>query len=211
MSDETRQREQTDMEPAAVPVTAGADGAVVRLTFWQTVLSVVGVLIAIIALYAALSESRAVRQQTAAAVWPFVQLSIQDYDGEHGARFGLSFTNAGVGPAKMRALRIHIGGLPVTDWREAVLRVGGDPAAPVARNFIRGRVLRPDETVTVISTMDAPLARRFQAAMADGESAIVYCYCSIFDDCWLADSRADLQAPEPVAACPDFGDSGFSG
>lgn len=49
-----------------------------RLTFWQTLLSVLGVFIAVVALYAALSESAAVRQQTAAAVWPFVQLSIED-------------------------------------------------------------------------------------------------------------------------------------
>ena len=61
--------------------------SIVRLTFWQTVLSVAGVIIAIAALYAALVESAAVRRQTAAAVWPFVQMSIEDYDTGAAARF----------------------------------------------------------------------------------------------------------------------------
>jgi hypothetical protein len=41
---------------------SGAENAFVKLTFWQTILSVVGVFIAIVALYAALTESAAVRQ-----------------------------------------------------------------------------------------------------------------------------------------------------
>lgn len=54
---------------------------------WQIVLSVVGVFIAVLALYAAITESEAVRRQTAAAVWPFVQVSIADYDsGDAGWR-----------------------------------------------------------------------------------------------------------------------------
>ena len=54
--------------PPADPATAGTERAFVRLTFWQTVLSLVGVFIAIVALYAALTESEATRKQTSAAV-----------------------------------------------------------------------------------------------------------------------------------------------
>ena len=32
------------------------------------------------------------------------------------------------------------------------------------------------------------------------EIAVRACYCSIFDDCWVMDSRK--QDPEPVKACP---------
>jgi hypothetical protein len=41
--------------------------------------------------------------------------------------------------------------------------------------------------------------------MVDPDTHITFCYCSIFDDCWLADSRLDLQNPAPVEQCPDFG------
>ena len=87
-----------------------AENHIIRLTFWQTILSIVGVVIAVLALYAALTESAAVRQQTAAAVWPFVQLNIANYDTGDTAGFSLGFTNVGVGPAKMQDVRLSIDG-----------------------------------------------------------------------------------------------------
>jgi len=189
---------------------ASTERAFVRMTLWQTVLSLVGVFIAVIALYAALKESAAVRQQTAASVWPFVQLLIEDYDTQDTAGFSMSFVNAGVGPAKLNGVRLEVGGRAVRNWAQAVESVGGDPAlASVSRNFLSGRVLRPDETVEMLSTSEPDLARRFQAAIAAAGSHISYCYCSIFDECWLADSRRDLQNPESVAACPELGDEAF--
>ena len=50
----------------STPILSGAERTFVRMTRWQTILSVVGIFIAVVALYAALKESAAVRQQTAA-------------------------------------------------------------------------------------------------------------------------------------------------
>ena len=191
------------------PKLSAADRIFVRMSLWQTVLSVAGVFIAVVALYAALKESAAVRQQTAAAVWPFVQLLIEDFDSQDSAGFTMSFMNVGVGPARLHAVRLELEGRPVRDWAQAVTALGGDTTSAVSRNFIDGRVLRPDEKVVMISTMEPDLARRFQAAIADPDNFIVYCYCSIFGECWLADSRKDLQNPAPVEICPDFGDEAF--
>lgn len=188
---------------------SGAERVFVRLTFWQTVLSVVGVFIALVALYAALNESAAVRQQTAAAVWPFVQFSIEDYDTQDSAGFSMSFKNTGVGPARMQDVRLTIDGEAIRDWHHAASRVGGDLTSPVSRNFISDRVLSPDETVDIISTTEPSLARKLQVVIANPENYITYCYCSIFEQCWLADSRRDIQNPEPVEDCPDFGDATF--
>ena len=179
------------------------------MTLWQTILSVVGIFIAVVALYAALKESAAVRQQTSAAVWPFVQMIIEDYDHGDMAGFTMSFINVGVGPAKVRGLRLEIDGQPIRDWAQAVNVVGGNLDAPVSRNFLSGRVLPPEEKIDLISTTDIDLARRFQQAIATQGNYVSFCYCSIFDECWLADSRQDLQNPEPVEMCPDFGDESF--
>ena len=37
------------------------------------------------------------------------------------------------------------------------------------------------------------------------------CYCSIFDECWLARSDAERSDPAPVAACPAPGPGEFAG
>ena len=121
----------------------------------------------------------------------------------------MSFTTAGVGPARMRDLRLIINGSPVRNWAHAVELLGGDPEAPVGRNFVNDRVMRPDETIDLITTESPDLARRFQASFADPANSIAYCYCSIFDECWLADSDRDLQNPEPIDQCPDFGDTAY--
>ena len=202
-------RDDLPQDVDSVPMLSRAERIFVRLTFWQTVLSVAGVFIAVVALYAALTESAAVRQQTAATVWPFVQLLIEDYDTEANAGFTMSLSNAGVGPARMRALRLIINGEPVRDWEHAVTLLDGKITAQVARNFVSDRVISPNETVVIISTMDPDLARRFQAAVANLNTSVTYCYCSIFDECWLADSQKDIQNPEPVEECPDFGDAVF--
>lgn len=180
-----------------------------RLTLWQTVLSVAGVFIAVVALYAALTESAAVRQQTAAAVWPFVQFSVEDsYTGE-SADFTVSFANTGVGPARMRAIQVAVKGQAVSDWAEAAVRLDGKITENVRRNFIGNRVLSPGESVDAFSTSDPDLARKFIAAISRPDTYIAFCYCSIFDECWLADSRQSLQDPEPVESCPVFGEAAF--
>jgi len=209
----------TDKEPAsneAAPkdkssplIPSAPERLFVRMTLWQTILSVVGIFIAVVALYAALKESAAVRQQTAAAVWPFVQMVIHDYDTGEAAGFAISFVNVGVGPAKVRGLRLEIDGQPIRDWTQAVRVLGGDPNGNVSRNFLAGRVMRPEEQIDLIRTDDADLARRFQRAITRQGNYVSYCYCSIFDECWLADSRKDLQRPDPMEMCPDFGDETF--
>ncbi len=201
--------DMSDEESARTQSLLRAEHHIIRLTFWQTVLSVVGVLVAVLALYAALTESAAVRQQTAAAVWPFVQLMLEDYDTGDAAGFSIAFTNAGVGPAKMRDVRVSVDGKVTRNWSELVASVGGDAGAAVNRSFISDRVLRPDEKVVVFSTTDADLARKLFGAVSEPRGALTFCYCSIFDECWLADSRKDLHAPELVEVCPDFGDETY--
>jgi len=189
--------------------TPGAEQAFVRLTFWQTVLSLVGVFIAIVALYAALSESEATRKQTAAAVWPFVQLTINDHLSETGAEFRISLTNAGVGPARMRSMRVLFGGEPIRDWHHAMALTGEEGTHRLGQNYVSRRVLIPGETIDMVSTMDRVLVEKFLGTLARGGNTITYCYCSIFDECWVIDSEKDLQTPDPVVECPDFGEQAF--
>lgn len=207
--DETELQEAAASRTTPPPGLSRTERIFVRLSFWQTVLSVVGVFIAVLALYAALTESAAVRQQTSAAVWPFVQISVADFDSGEDAGFTLSFTNSGVGPALVRSLRVVVDGEPMRDWAHVVGHLGGTLDDQVGRNSISHRVLSPAERVDLISVTDPALARRFQAVIGNPENSISYCYCSIFDDCWLADSRHQPLTPKSVDACPDFGEATF--
>lgn len=185
-----------------------------RLTFWQTILSVAGVFTGAVALYAALNESQAVRQQTAASVWPYVQYTINDYSNEDTAEFALTMNNVGVGPARMQAMLLTLDGKAIPDWQsmtETVLgretRVGID----YGKLSVSHRVLAPGELITVFQTDNTELALKLQEVVYSGTAAISYCYCSIFDDCWISSSApsAEKQPIQPVDQCPDYGSDGF--
>lgn len=193
----------------AAPLTR-SEKLFLRISIWQTVLSVAAVFTGVIALYAALTESAAVRRQTAASVWPYVQIAVNDYVGPEDAAFELTMTNTGVGPAQVRAMRVTLNGDARTSWREVVDAVGGGGEAPFAQDFVLNRVLSPGETVQLFSIADPAAVPAIQAAVSDPETAIELCYCSIFDECWLADSRAPGAQRETVRACPDYGADLFS-
>jgi hypothetical protein len=200
---------ETPEAPAAAPPPSRTEKLFVRVSVWQTVLSVAGVFIGVVALYAALTESEAARKQTAATVWPYLQLEISDYANETGAGFSIAFSNAGVGPARVRGMELSIAGRPVADWETAVARLVEEGSPAFGRNFIIGRVLTPGESVTLVQTHDRRLVAAFREAVASRGTWVRLCYCSIFDDCWLRDSRDEAADPEPVEACPDFGAAAF--
>lgn len=196
-------------QPARPADLSGSERAFVRLTFWQTVLSLVGVFIAVVALYAALAESDAARKQTAAAVWPFVQLNLHDHLSENRAEFRISMTNAGVGPARMRSMRVLLDGVPLRDWHHAMELIGETGTHRLGQSFIGRRVLIPGEAVDMVETTDRVLVEKFLGSLARPGNSITYCYCSIFDACWVVDSDKDLQTPEPVDKCPEFGEQSY--
>ncbi|TGD72699.1 hypothetical protein E4634_14360 [Mangrovimicrobium sediminis] len=175
-----------------------------RLALWQNVLAFIGILVGAIALYAALNESAAVRQQTAAAVWPFVQMTIEDRAAADDAHFAISFTNVGVGPARMGQLRILVDGQPARTLSGLTASEPGAALPDISRNFLSNRVISPGESITLLSTNDPARVAYFRDLVARPASSLSYCYCSIFDACWLIDSQRNLHEPEAVAQCPDF-------
>lgn len=209
MSEDPDQPSHPVAAPPSPPPPAALEKTFVKLAIWQNALAFIGILVALIALYAALTESAAVRQQTAASVWPFLQLSIADYSKGEEARFEIRFANVGVGPAKVAQLQLLVKGQPVSDLAALVDAVGGSSIDVVDRNYLTHRVVSPGEEVMFLSTEDSELARKLQAMAADPSSALRYCYCSIFDACWIVDSRSNVNRPELVDACPDFGERRF--
>ena len=215
MSDESDSKASAPAPSA--PSSAGIasiERAFLRLTFWQTLLSLAGVFTGAVALYAALNESQAVRQQTAASVWPYVQMTMHDTDDGERASFALSVENVGVGPARLIGVEFKFAGTPVRSWVEATAVLLDAPAqvgVDFGRTSLRDRVIAPGASVQAFSTSNTTLARAFQRAVYTGDTSVRYCFCSIFDECWLGRVLDDTEgtAIVPVAACPDFSAATF--
>jgi hypothetical protein len=205
--------ESTETEATSTGI-ANIERAFLRLTFWQTLLSLAGVFTGAVALYAALNESQAVRQQTAASVWPYVQLMVSDSDDGETASFELSFENVGVGPARMRGMQITLDGDAVASWEAATAHLQDEPVqvgVDYGRHSVSRRVIAPGEPIIAFQTHDRRLALAMQEAVYSGRAGLRYCYCSIFDDCWQVQSLSGAEdaSRQAVDACPDYGEASF--
>ncbi|GHD24139.1 hypothetical protein GCM10007052_37510 [Halioglobus japonicus] len=70
------------------------------------------------------------------------------------------------------------------------------------------RVLAPGESITVLQTDEKELALKLQEVIYSRAAAFYYCYCSIFDECWMSATSEDKQPIHPVDQCPDHGANG---
>lgn len=73
----------------------------------------------------------------------------------------------------------------------------GEPALVYA-SFGRGSVLPPGASRTLLTLPSGDRARAFWE-QAQTRLVTVACYCSVYDECWQADSREE--EPRPVKAC----------
>lgn len=184
----------------------------VRIALLQTVLAVVGIVTGSIALYAGLTEADAARKQQQAAVWPMLQMAINDYDVDAGEPvFRIMARNAGIGPARISGFRVTVGGEVQSDWNQTLTALAGSHEG-VLRSYFSGRVLSAGEEVEVVLAR-GDIARKALAKAYAAPTRLAWevCYCSVFDECWVSNSGGQswLKAAEPVQACPDYGNDQF--
>ena len=177
---------------------------------FDVITSIAAIFISAVSLYVAIEHGRTERQLVAANVWPFLrEIRSNVYGPEKDLAIG--FSNAGVGPAKIRSFEVFYRGQPVSSGVDLLRKCCGLPSDPariksaLPRGFyydiVDETVVRPGEEEPAIkvhrvpSAMDIP--NRFSAALADIRFRV--CYCSELDQCW----RSNLQSirAEPVKEC----------
>jgi len=175
-----------------------------RMTILQTVMTAAAVIISMAALYAAFVQAESARRQTEAAVWPYVDIgnTVINDDGE---RRGVIFMeNTGIGPARIRAVRVKVDGEAQANWAEVF--AAADIDAGYRYITMTNQVMSSEQALHVItlhSSEDAFIIRNQWSRIE-----IDYCYCSVFDQCWVQ-SQAGLESPEQVDQCPDWGADRF--
>jgi hypothetical protein len=154
-------------------------------------------------------QTKVAADQREASVWPYVQ-AFPNRNSREPA-FSISLVNVGVGPALIRYFSVRVDDKPVRSWRAFLEALSADE--PVRQAYFgegviqgSGWVLAPNAPLTAfrttvpeaVNTLDAPAWKRID---------VTFCYCSVFDRCWLsawAVSKRDDQ-PSPVRSCPSDG------
>ncbi|GJL94294.1 MAG: hypothetical protein DHS20C05_06990 [Hyphococcus sp.] len=177
---------------------------------FETIGSVVAMLIGAIALFVAWDQAQVMRKQQHASVWPIISADLL-VSGDVETRFiEFAIMNAGVGPALVESVSLMSDGEALARWSdlETVL-FGTPPSGPMGfnGNDIEGAVIAAGQTVSVlkgswgaseeIDNAFMILAERY----VKGNAPNVYlsvCYCSVFERCWRS---TDQSRAEPVRSC----------
>ena len=163
-------------------------------------------LLSAISAAAVIWQVKVAADQRAATVWPYIQAT----PGRTSSPpfFVIQMVNADVGPALIRYFAVHVDGKPVRSWREFLAAISTDEAvrrAPFDEGIIAGSgwVMAPQVPLNAFTTA-TPEAVNTLAAPAWSRIQISFCYCSIFNDCWLSDWQVALRGddPKPVGICP---------
>lgn len=179
---------------------------------FETVGSLVAMVIGASALFVAWDQSQVMRRQMDASVWPIVSADFV-ISGDEKTRF-LEFTvqNAGVGPALVESVALKVDGIEARRWSDlegALLGVA--QFGPMAFNGddLEGAVLAAGEHSTIMKgtwSSNAQIDAAFQSLATkylEGQAPSVtleVCYCSVFERCWRSSDQA---RSVPVKACPE--------
>ena len=151
---------------------------------------------AICAVAISLYQAALAREQQRASAWPYLYQSNSYVPGQPYTR---QVENQGVGPARVRSFEVLVDGRPVRTWAAAVQALTGkaDPGL-VYYSIGRGSVLPPATTRILLQLPPGNQAGVFWEG-AQTRLETVICYCSIYEECWQADTR--VEEPVAVRAC----------
>jgi hypothetical protein len=160
-------------------------------------LSIAAGIAAISAVAVSIYQSAIARAQLRASAWPYVQQGNGWVPGQPYIRVA---SNEGIGPARIRSFSVLVDGKPVPTWAAVMQGLVSevDPKL-VYSSFGRGSVLPAGQSRTLLTLPDGKIAQAFWVA-AQSRLVTITCYCSVYDECWVADSRLD--EPKAVNECP---------
>lgn len=188
----------------------------------DVVVAISALSISVASILVARDTSQTMERLAHASFWPFLQLgsgNVSD-EGQHEIAFGVE--NVGTGPARIHRFDVQVDGQPIqtsghlltnilnacceAEFRAAVdandgvivAVYGSEVSSPVANRF-----LEPNGDITAArwprTEANRALWTTLDQARQTGRITMSTCYCSVFDECWVA--RSDTFPPEQVDSC----------
>jgi len=166
------------------------------------------VAISAISLQVALNANQTQERLLAASTWPHVQYGTGNGLDDGTPAITLSLANAGVGPARVRSVRLRHEGVVMPD-ADALLRACCTPGAGNLTTITSDpvQVLVPGDSTIFLrydrAGPDDPVFTALNSVRWNVEVEV--CYCSVLDDCWMLVTRpreTQPREPAPIKQCP---------
>ena len=162
-------------------------------------------LAAIVAASVSLYQAALAREQARASAWPYVMIGGSLSEGHP---YTLGMYNRGIGPARIRTVRVTVDEKPVTSWTDAIRILSDTVATPYEYSYLGGgSVMSPASTDTLLTIPAGKQAYKFWKEAAKRLSVSI-CYCSVYDECWVT-GQSSLES-KPIKRCPPLDGPAFT-
>ena len=168
------------------------------------------VLISCVSLFIAVQHGRTMEKLVEANSFPNIELSggLAYTSKPDELALGLDLENTGVGPGRIETIELWENGKPIGSASELVDTIksaegGNHTKVDLEGGTVLESLLGAGKTKTIIRLKFAGVQHWFpplSKILFGLESRI--CYCSVFDECHVSDSREDKGRPKSVQQCP---------
>ncbi|GAM99520.1 hypothetical protein U91I_03174 [alpha proteobacterium U9-1i] len=188
----------------------------------DVVVALLALFMSVLSIFVAQHTSQTMERLVHANSWPFLQLGSGNSNDERVAELVFGVSNVGTGPARIHSFDVIIDGRPISrernmtygiieaccseEFEAAVARSGGDRLAAVGYDLTSPAsqiFLASNEEVAPMrwtrSEINHELWTAVDMARQTGRIQMRACYCSVFDECWIAETN--VFPPTPVASC----------
>ena len=155
-------------------------------------------------------QAEVMDRQLAAQVWPLVEYGTSNLADDGKPQITLELSNSGVGPTRVRSVRLAYRGRPVRSAGE-LLRTCCLSAIDTTRRVqsvtsdVTGRVLTAGKTVHFLllppDSAQRALYRVFNRERFNVAARV--CYCSVLEECWVVTSTDKNADPRRVPSCDE--------
>lgn len=173
--------------------------------------SALALAVSIFALAIGAWQTRLMQGQARASVWPHLEVGYTYNSNVDENGFIWRIDNNGVGPARVESVALTLDGKPMKNWSEVLKALGFSGEMRVSTTSLAGEVIPPslnrETAIETIRINQRDAAVQFKAAVP--RFTMDVCYCSVYDDCWVA--HWQKTKVDAVAACPVDAASAFEG
>jgi hypothetical protein len=170
-------------------------------------LAVSAVFISLMSLFLAIQHGRVMEKMVEANTWPFVMVYFSTSNPDATPHVSIHVANKGIGPAKIESLEVFDNGVaqPGTQPLLRAMLKSTDPSRhiPSLQSDVVDEVMAAREDISILD-LDA---RNFTPQETDllrtevAKLTFRVCYCSVFDECSVLDTRKDPPRPVSIKAC----------
>lgn len=152
-----------------------------RKRFNVDVWTLTAIIVSFCALAVSIYESVIMSNQQYAAVWPYLEPSVE-YDNK-GFKFKIK--NKGTGPAIIKDIELVLDGNELSPSVEFIEKLLDEKRFhSLSISSVRNSVLAIGEEITVMSAI-LPDSLQIKSIDFSQRASVSMCFCSIFKDCWL--------------------------